>query len=106
MKRNKTKDLEKLEQAFWQHLCVTKRGNIGLEEYAQFGGRIIVFDVLKILEIKKQNNGTYSNDVCTYCRRLYDELVPYLKSKYAGIEPKEIEIEVDEAEVEEDLPFQ
>ena len=79
-----TKDLNALEQAFWENVqrqddC--EYGSIGLDCKRPFGNSYVEGDILEIIGAKQENVG-WTDEQQQYADYLYTNLADFMRAKY------------------------
>jgi hypothetical protein len=81
-----TKDLNALEQAFWENVerqddC--EYGSIGLDCKRPFGNSYVQGDILEIIGKKPKNEDEgFTDEDCQYADYLYTNLADFMRAKY------------------------
>jgi len=88
---DKERHLELLAAAFWENIRFNNAayyGYVGLEDRRPFGNSNVEYDICHIIglisNVDEYGLADYTTEQLYYAEKLYrDDLVPYLKSKYA-----------------------
>jgi hypothetical protein len=82
--------MEKLEQAFFQNLCIdnVEFGGIGLDSKRPFGNSDVETDILEIIGAEPEGDDGYeecfSSAQREYARDLYSALIGWLQKKHGN----------------------